>query len=746
MAMKVARSPSDTASLTNCVFVNDSEYERISKYVKMNGNVLLTARGHPDMKPGTMGFSSIQRKWLTLSLNQQITLEPFNFSGDFYISSMTVLVDFLTKPRGHQTETYDTDKMAPDFTFQFRDLAVSLGQPLGYSFGEKKILSLIVKSMEVANIEILKGGSSNPSKSQKASKDAKSGVIMSNTQVIFERAEGAPLSLQLTGKSKGTQSRVSLINPDWNFQEMGIGGLDDEFSCIFRRAFASRVFPPDVVEEMGAKHVKGILLFGPPGTGKTLMARQIGKMLNAREPQIINGPEILNKYVGESEANVRRLFAAAEDEQKKAGNNSGLHIIIFDEIDAICKQRGSISGSAGVHDTVVNQLLSKIDGVEQLNNILLIGMTNRRDLIDEALLRPGRLEVQMEIGLPDEKGRVDIFKIHIAKMQQNERLDTGVDIARLAKLTKNFSGAEIEGVVRAAQSHAMNRVIKADSKVRVDAKAAEEVKVFMDDFLRALEDDIKPAFGVSEEDLEKHLPNGVVSWGDPVVRILEDATLQVQQAKVSKKTPLLTVLLEGSVGSGKTALAVHVARLSEFPFVKVVSPGDMIGYTEASKCMAIKKIFDDAYKSQLSIIVLDDIERLIEFVAIGPRFSNIVVQTLLVLLKKLPPLGRRLLVFGTTSQRDVLDQMGLIQAFNNVIHVSNISKCSELISALTDFDVFEASELDEIQKKVGKHRVWIGIKKVIVLSEMARQMPRHLRVTKFLTLLQEEGGFEGPSL
>ncbi|OPJ75382.1 vesicle-fusing ATPase [Patagioenas fasciata monilis] len=128
------------------------------------------------------------------------------------------------------------------------------------------------------------------------------------------------------------------------------------------------------------------------------MARQIGKMLNAREPKVVNGPEILNKYVGESEANIRKLFADAEEEQRRLGANSGVHIIIFDEIDAICKQRGSMAGSTGVHDTVVNQLLSKIDGVEQLNNILVIGMTNRPDLIDEALLRPGRLEVKMEIG------------------------------------------------------------------------------------------------------------------------------------------------------------------------------------------------------------------------------------------------------------------------------------------------------------------------------------------------------------
>lgn len=151
--------------------------------------------------------------------------------------------------------------------------------------------------------------------------------------------------------------------------------------------------------------------------GKTLIARQIGKMLNGKEPKVVNGPEILNKYVGASEENVRKLFEEAEADQAAHGEASELHVIIFDEIDAICKSRGSVNSGAGVHDTVVNQLLTKIDGVDSLNNILLIGMTNRKDMLDEALLRPGRLEVQVEIGLPDDKGRLQILQVPFLFMQ-----------------------------------------------------------------------------------------------------------------------------------------------------------------------------------------------------------------------------------------------------------------------------------------------------------------------------------------
>lgn len=330
--------------------------------------------------------------------------------------------------------------------------------------------------------------------------------------------------------------RQSIINPDWDFGKMGIGGLDKEFNAIFRRAFASRVFPPELVEQLGCKHVKGILLFGPPGTGKTLMARQIGTMLNAREPKIVNGPQILDKYVGESEANVRRLFADAEEEEKRLGPNSGLHIIIFDEIDAICKARGSVAGNSGVHDTVVNQLLAKIDGVEQLNNILVIGMTNRRDMIDEALMRPGRLEVQMEIGLPNEEGRLQILNIHTRRMREFKKINPDVDNKEFAAKTKNFSGAELEGLVRAAQSTAMNRLIKAASKVEVDPSAMEKLLVNRQDFLHALENDVKPAFGTAAEALDSYLQKGFINWGVPISSLLEDGTLYTQQARAPESS------------------------------------------------------------------------------------------------------------------------------------------------------------------------------------------------------------------
>ncbi|XP_077590569.1 vesicle-fusing ATPase isoform X1 [Stigmatopora nigra] len=733
--MQAARCPTDELSLTNCAVVSEKDLQsgqHVTVKTTPNHKFVFTVKTHNTVAPGSIAFSLPQRKWAGLSIGQEVEVSNYNFDKSKQcIGAMTIEIDFLQK-KSTDSSPYDSDKMAAEFIQKFNSQGFSVTQQLVFSFCDK-LFGLAVKDIEAMDASILKGEAPSGKKAQKIDV----GLLVGNSQVIFEKAESS--SLTLVGKAKTKEARQTIINPDWNFEKMGIGGLDKEFSDIFRRAFASRVFPPDIVEQMGCKHVKGILLFGPPGCGKTLMARQIGKMLNAREPKIVNGPEILNKYVGESEANIRKLFADAEDEQKRLGANSGLHIIIFDELDAICKQRGTGASSTGVHDTVVNQLLSKIDGVEQLNNILVIGMTNRPDLIDDALMRPGRFEVKMEIGLPDEKGRLQILTIHTNKMRNFNLLAQDVNIPELAADTKNYSGAELEGLVRAAQSTAMNRHIKATSTVEVDMERAEKLQVTRSDFMGSLNNDIKPAFGTNQEDYSNYIMNGIIKWGDPVSHVLDDGELLVQQTKNSDRTPLVAVLLEGPPHSGKTALAAKIAEDSEFPFIKICSPDKMIGHSEISKCQAIKKVFDDAYKSQLSCVVVDDIERLLDYVPIGPRFSNLVLQALLVLLKKAPPKGRKLLIIGTSSRKDVLQEMEMLDAFSTTIHIPNISTGEQLVDALELLGSFTDKERSSIAQQLKGKRVWIGIKKLLVLIEMSLQMDEDYRVTKFLTLLRDEG-------
>lgn len=730
----IAKCPSDELSYENSAVGSRDDFREDVKFVEVNQEYVFKLSHHSDMKKGQMGFNTPGRKWAQLSLGDKCQVRPYSFSPtstSHCLCSMTLEVDFIRKKPANAQAAYDTDQMAQDFLMRFSRFPFSVGQPLAFNFKDQEIFSLVITSLEAADIKAIEAGQdAKPVK-------IKIGLCLGDTIVIFNKKEGSLLNL--VGKSKGKEARVSIINPNWDFGKMGIGGLGIEFNAIFRRAFASRVFPPEVVEQLGCNHVKGILLFGPPGTGKTLMARQIGKMLNAREPKIVNGPQILDKYVGESEANIRRLFADAEEEQKRLGPNSGLHIIILDEMDAICKARGSVGGNTGVHDTVVNQLLSKIDGVDQLNNILIIGMTNRRDMIDEALLRPGRLEVQMEIGLPNEQGRVEILRIHTAKMYDYDKISKDVDLRELASLTKNFSGAELEGLVRAAQSTAMNRLIKAASKVEVDPEAMKKLRIERADFIHALEHDIKPAFGTSAEALESCLSQGVSNWGGPVGSILEDGRLLCQQAKASETSGLVSVLLEGPPNAGKTALAAKLAKNSDFPFIKVCSPEDMVGFTESAKCMSIRKVFDDAYRSHLSCILVDNIERLLDYGPIGPRYSNLTLQALLVLLKKQPPPGRKLLILCTTSRRQVLEDMEMLSAFTAILHVPNLSKPEHLLAVVKESEIFGKEDLSVFANKIKGVRVFIGIKKLLALIDMARQMDKKSRVYKFLSKLEEEG-------
>lgn len=349
-------------------------------------------------------------------------------------------------------------------------------------------------------------------------------------------------------------------------------------------------------------------------------------------------------------------------------------------------------------------MLAKIDGVEQLNNILVIGMTNRRDMIDEALLRPGRLEVQMEISLPNEAGRVQIMQIHTKRMREFNKIASDVDNKEVATLTKNFSGAEIEGLVRAAQSTAMNRLIKAASKVEVDPEAMEKLMVTRADFIHALENDIKPAFGSAQETLDFMLTRGIIHWGPPVSDILNNGMLFVQQARSTEDYGLVSVLIEGPPNSGKSALAAKLAKMSDYPFVKVCTPDDMVGFNESAKCLQIRKIFDDAYRSTLSCIVIDNIERLLDYGPIGPRYSNMALQTLLLLLKKQPPKGKKLLVLCTSSRRQVLEDLEMLSDFLAVIHVPNLSKPEHVINVLEQSDIFDKADLQSIGRQMQKRR------------------------------------------
>ena len=226
-----------------------------------------------------------------------------------------------------------------------------------------------------------------------------------------------------------------------------IGGLEDVKQQL-REAVEWPLKYPKVFEEMGIRPPKGILLFGPPGTGKTLLAKAVATESEANFISI-RGPEVLSKWVGESERAIRETFRRARQ--------AAPCVVFFDEIDAIAPKRGIRSDTTGVTDRIVNQLLTELDGIVPLTNVVVIAATNRPDIVDPALLRPGRFDRVIYVPPPDKKARLEIFKVHTRKTP----LAPDVDLEKLAELTEGYTGADIEAVVREAVMIALREELKA---------------------------------------------------------------------------------------------------------------------------------------------------------------------------------------------------------------------------------------------------------------------------------------------
>ncbi|XP_026829429.1 vesicle-fusing ATPase 1-like [Ooceraea biroi] len=235
------------------------------------------------------------------------------------------------------------------------------------------------------------------------------------------------------------------------------------------------------------------------------------------------------------------------------------------------------------------------------------------------------------------------------------------------------------------------------------------------------------AFGTSAETLDILLTRGIINWGRPVAEILADGSLCVQQARETEGSALVSVLLEGPPNSGKTALAAQIAKNSDFPFVKVCTPEDMVGFIESAKCLSIRKT--------------PNIESLLDYGPIGPKYSNLVLQALQVLLGKLPPPGHKLLILCTSSCRQTLKDLRLLSAFNTILHVPNLSTPDHLLNVL-EVDLFNDHEMSSLHGKLQGKRVFIGIRNLLYLIDMARQVEPSYRLVEFLSKLEEEGDSE----
>ena len=261
--------------------------------------------------------------------------------------------------------------------------------------------------------------------------------------------------------------QVQIPNVSWD----DVGGLD-QLKEELREAVEWPIKYKEAFDYVNVETPKGILLYGPPGTGKTLIAKALAKMTESNFISI-KGPELLSKWVGESEKGVREIFRKARQ--------AAPCIIFLDEVDALVPRRSSGGSGSHVTENVVSQILTEIDGLEELHNVLIIGATNRLDIVDEALLRPGRFDRIIEVPNPDAKGRQHIFEIHTKK----KPLASDVNIIKLVELTNSFSGAEIAAVTNRAAIVALKRYVSGE------LQNVKEIKITQQDLIDAV-DKVKP--------------------------------------------------------------------------------------------------------------------------------------------------------------------------------------------------------------------------------------------------------------
>jgi len=426
-----------------------------------------------------------------------------------------------------------------------------------------------------------------------------------------------------------------------------IGGLKEAIQKI-REMVELPLRHPELFERLGVEPPKGVLLYGPPGCGKTLLAKAVANESNAHFISI-SGPEIMSKWYGESEKRLREIFGEARENAPS--------IIFIDEIDAIAPKREEVTGE--VERRVVAQLLALMDGLESRGRVIVIAATNRPNAIDPALRRPGRFDREIEIGVPDRQGRLEILQIHTRGVP----LADDVDLERLADVTHGFVGADLAALVKEAAMRALRRVL---SQERVDleapeipAEVLEKLEVRMEDFLEALKD-ITPS---ALREVVVQVPN--VRWED--IGGLEEVKRELQMAvewplkypelfSRAGARPPRGILLYGPPGCGKTLLAKAVANESEANFISVKGPEVMSKWVGESE-RAIREIFRKARQAAPCVVFFDEIDSIAPRRGSGLGDSRVTERVISQLLTELSGLEelRKVVVIAATNRPDILD-------------------------------------------------------------------------------------------
>jgi len=426
-----------------------------------------------------------------------------------------------------------------------------------------------------------------------------------------------------------------------------IGGLEEEITKV-REMIEIPLKHPEVFERLGVDAPKGVLLHGPPGTGKTLLAKAVANETNAHFI-LINGPEIMSKYYGQSEENLRKKFEEAE---KNAPS-----IIFIDEVDAIASKREETRGE--VERRVVAQLLTLMDGLKSRGKVVVIAATNVPNILDPALRRPGRFDRELEIGVPNKDGRLNVLKIHTRHMP----LDKDVNLKEIAAVTHGFVGADLAALAKEAAMIVLRRILpelkaNKDKDEPLPKELLEKLMIRKKDFKEALKV-VRPS---ALREVLVEVPN--VKWSD--IGGLETVKQELKEAvewplkrpdafrRLGVKPPK-GILLYGPPGTGKTLLAKAVANESEANFISVKGPELLSKWVGESE-KAVREIFKKASQTSPTIIFFDEID------SIAPRRgmssdSNVTERVVNQLLTEIDGLEgmQDIVIIGATNRPDIMD-------------------------------------------------------------------------------------------
>ncbi|MBA4717670.1 MAG: CDC48 family AAA ATPase [Nitrosopumilus sp.] len=525
------------------------------------------------------------------------------------------------------------------------------GIAIGDTISVRKIKAVAAEKVVVAPLEAI------PPIDERYLADALESVPLIKGDNVMVPYFGGRLTFQVIGVTPAADAVLVTQKTVFHIAEKGetlrgvpqvtyedIGGLTDEIKKV-REMIELPLRHPEIFEKLGIEAPKGVLLYGPPGTGKTLLAKAVANESNAHFISI-SGPEIMSKFYGESEARLREIFKEAREKSPS--------IIFVDEIDSIAPKREEVTGE--VERRVVSQMLSLMDGLEARGKVIVISATNRPNAIDPALRRPGRFDREIEIKVPDKKGRKDILSIH----SRNMPLTDDVNIDKLASVSHGYVGADLEYLCKEAAMKCLRRLLPILDlqEEKLPPETLDKLIVNQEDFSKALIEVIPS--GMREVFIE----NPDVKWTD--VGGLEEVKRELQEAvewpmkypglydKLGHKMPR-GILLHGPSGTGKTLLAKAVATESEANFVSVRGPELLSKWVGESE-RGIREIFKRARQSAPCVIFFDEIDSIAPIRGAGGEtaVSERVVSQLLTELDGMENM-HGVIVLAATNRADMID-------------------------------------------------------------------------------------------